>query len=66
MDYLIDCVFCPVTQRLYLLGGTFDGCIKVIHVNAVRQCESASSSAPYLLGRTAHQPLFPWQAETAM
>ena len=35
VDYLIDCVFCPVTQRLYLLGGTFDGGIKVIHVNAV-------------------------------
>lgn len=33
VDYFIDCIFDSRTQRLFLIGGTFDGNIEIFHVN---------------------------------
>ncbi len=35
VDYLVDCTFCPHTQRLFLVGGSFEGAVSVMHVNLV-------------------------------
>lgn len=33
VDTLIDCVYCPVTQRLYLVSGTRGGAVHVFHLS---------------------------------
>ena len=35
IDYLVDCVFNPESQRLFLIGGAFAGSLAVMHVNIV-------------------------------
>lgn len=40
LDYLIDCKYNEVSQRLFLFGGTHDGGIDIYHVNMVRDLDA--------------------------
>jgi len=33
VDYFVDCVYHPLSQRLFVLGGTSSGNLEVLHVN---------------------------------
>jgi hypothetical protein len=42
VDYFIDCMYHPPSQRLFLIGGTHDGNVEVLHVNAAEMSRAAS------------------------
>eukprot|EP00050_Salpingoeca_kvevrii_P012514 m.23170 g.23170 ORF g.23170 m.23170 type:complete len:135 (-) comp4071_c0_seq1:142-546(-) len=33
IDYLVDCVYHPSTERLYVVAGSHAGCLEILHVN---------------------------------